>query len=73
MVRTKAHHADDSLLGYAADHEAHGALAISQHLDTRNQPIYAWAGRSAGKLAGRPEAVMMCKSLLSQNPGWVRQ
>lgn len=27
-----------------AVHEAHGALAISQHLDTRNQPIYAWAG-----------------------------
>jgi hypothetical protein len=27
-----------------AVYEAHGALAISQHLDTRNQPIYAWAG-----------------------------
>lgn len=27
-----------------AVHEVHGALAISQHLDTRNQPIYAWAG-----------------------------
>ena len=27
-----------------AVHEAHGVLAISQHLDTRNQPIYAWAG-----------------------------
>ena len=47
-----------------AVYEAHGVLAISQHLDTRNQPIYAWAGRSAGKLAWRPEAVMMCKSLV---------
>ena len=33
-----------------AVYEAHGALAISQHLDTRNQPIYAWAGRSAGSV-----------------------
>ena len=47
-----------------AVYEAHGELAISQHLDTRNQPIYAWRGRSAGKLAWRPEAVMMCKSLV---------
>ncbi len=28
----------------SAVYEGHGALAISQHLNTRNQPIYAWAG-----------------------------
>jgi hypothetical protein len=29
---------------WPAVHEGQGGFAFSQHLDTRNQPIYAWAG-----------------------------
>lgn len=44
--------------------KGHGVLAISQYLDTRSQPIYAWAGGSPGKLGWTSEALLMCKLLV---------